>query len=261
MRRKYNYRKIYETYHGSISKDDEGRSYDIHHIDGNHANNDPSNLKAVTIKEHYDIHYQRGDYGACKSIAMRMKIDPQEFSELTRKFNKKQIEAGTHNFLDSNLRKKIKDIHCEKVKNGTHPFQKGNKGYHIARKIEKQRLEDGSHNLLGKNNPVHEKVLNGTHHHLKQNGGTEKMRKIQLKRIEEKTHNFQNPEFRERIDNLTRQKVKDGTHPFQNPKNRGSAIASQKVRTCPHCGKVGKGGAMISQHFDKCRKKLLLKDI
>ena len=54
---KVNYRKIYEDHYGQIPLDEEGRSYDIHHIDGNHNNNDISNLKAVTIQEHYDIHY------------------------------------------------------------------------------------------------------------------------------------------------------------------------------------------------------------
>jgi hypothetical protein len=51
------FRKIYEDYFGPIPKDSDGRSYDIHHIDGDHSNNHPSNLKAVTIQEHYDIHY------------------------------------------------------------------------------------------------------------------------------------------------------------------------------------------------------------
>ena len=54
-----NYRKIYKQYYGPIPKDEFGRRYDIHHIDGNHDNCDASNLKAVTIQEHYDIHYQQ----------------------------------------------------------------------------------------------------------------------------------------------------------------------------------------------------------
>ena len=48
-------RKIYIKHFGNIPKDGDGRSYEIHHIDGNHSNNDPSNLRAVTIKEHYEI--------------------------------------------------------------------------------------------------------------------------------------------------------------------------------------------------------------
>lgn len=44
------YRKIYENHSGSIPK-----GYEIHHIDGNHSNNIPSNLMAVTAEEHYNL--------------------------------------------------------------------------------------------------------------------------------------------------------------------------------------------------------------
>ena len=41
------HRKIYEDFHGiKIPK-----YMDIHHIDGNHSNNDPLNLKLVTIRD------------------------------------------------------------------------------------------------------------------------------------------------------------------------------------------------------------------
>jgi len=52
------YRTIYEQYFGKIPKDSQGRSYEIHHLDGNHENNDISNLRCVSIQEHYDIHYR-----------------------------------------------------------------------------------------------------------------------------------------------------------------------------------------------------------
>jgi hypothetical protein len=35
------YRKIYEQNFGPIPKDGDGRSYDVHHIDGNRNNNVP----------------------------------------------------------------------------------------------------------------------------------------------------------------------------------------------------------------------------
>jgi hypothetical protein len=31
--------------------------------------------------------------------------------------------------------------------------------------------------------------------------------------------------------------------------------AQKKERTCPHCGKIGKGSAMIRWHFDNCKQK------
>ena len=45
-----NYRKLYESVHGKIPKDDLGRSYEIHHIDGDHSNNLIENLLCVSIE-------------------------------------------------------------------------------------------------------------------------------------------------------------------------------------------------------------------
>ena len=60
--RKREYRKIYEDHYGKIPKDVNGVSYDIHHIDGDYTNNDINNLIAISIKEHYEIHFQQGDW-------------------------------------------------------------------------------------------------------------------------------------------------------------------------------------------------------
>ena len=79
-----NYRKIYENSFGKISKDDTGRVYEIHHIDGNNKNNDISNLKCVSIQDHYNIHFEQGDYMACLMIASRMTVSPHELSFLAK---------------------------------------------------------------------------------------------------------------------------------------------------------------------------------
>lgn len=100
------YRKIYQEHFGSIPKEPNGRSYEIHHIDGNSSNNDPSNLKAVTIQEHYEIHRSQGDWAACLLVSKRLKLSPIEISEISRKNAKKQFENGTHPFLNPEIRKK-----------------------------------------------------------------------------------------------------------------------------------------------------------
>lgn len=51
-----NYRKLWESTYGDIPKDDKGRSYEIHHKDGNRNNNELSNLMCVSLDEHYEIH-------------------------------------------------------------------------------------------------------------------------------------------------------------------------------------------------------------
>jgi hypothetical protein len=68
------YRKIYEHHHGPIPKDDQGRSFHIHHIDGDHNNNDPTNLKAVSVQEHYDIHYSQQDWLACWKLGQTLRL-------------------------------------------------------------------------------------------------------------------------------------------------------------------------------------------
>ena len=81
------HRKIYETFVGPIPKDENGRSYEIHHIDGNHNNNELSNLLCVSIKEHYDIHKLQGDFKACLIMSQRMKVSPEEKSYLAKLSN------------------------------------------------------------------------------------------------------------------------------------------------------------------------------
>jgi hypothetical protein len=66
------YRNIWKDHYGEIPKDHLGRSYDIHHIDGNNQNNDISNLKAVSLEEHWQIHFEQGDYSADNMIADRL---------------------------------------------------------------------------------------------------------------------------------------------------------------------------------------------
>jgi hypothetical protein len=123
--RKSAYRKIYEAHHGPIPKDDQGRSYEIHHIDGNHNNNNIHNLKLVTIEEHYAIHKAQGDYVSAFMIAQRMKLSPEELSDIASKSavltNQQRIEAGTHNFLDSDA---ASQRNLARVNTGTHNLLK-----------------------------------------------------------------------------------------------------------------------------------------
>jgi hypothetical protein len=137
------YRKIYENHHGPIPKDQTGRLYEIHHTDGNHSNNEPSNLKAVTIQEHYDIHYSQGDYSACALIAIqRMNKHSEEISELVGKASRARVAAGTHNFLSGEIQRKT---NATLLANGTHNFLNGE----LQRADALKRIENGTHHLLG----------------------------------------------------------------------------------------------------------------
>jgi hypothetical protein len=80
-----NYKGIYKKHHGPIPIDQDGRSFDIHHKDGNHKNNDPNNLIALSIVDHYNAHFLNENWNACILIALRMKKRPHTISELMKK--------------------------------------------------------------------------------------------------------------------------------------------------------------------------------
>jgi hypothetical protein len=109
-----NYRKIWEKHNGPIPIDEDGRSYHIHHIDGDKHNNQITNLLCVTIQEHYDIHYSQGDWYACHALQMLLDIDPDEQRKLMSKAASARYTNGTHNWL--NINEKM-------LENGTHPSQ------------------------------------------------------------------------------------------------------------------------------------------
>jgi len=80
-----NYRKLYEQYYQCSLLP----GIDIHHIDGNHDNNDPKNLQAVTLEEHYQLHKEKNEYYAAYMIGTRMKIKPEDWGEMAKRNGKK----------------------------------------------------------------------------------------------------------------------------------------------------------------------------
>jgi hypothetical protein len=143
------YRKLWIEAYGPIPVDEDGRSYEIHHIDGNRNNNALENLMCVSIQEHYDIHYKQQDWKACYKIAQRMLNNPEVLRETASILATKENE--------------------KRVREGTHPFLRRSDGSSRS----KDRVLNGTHNLLGDNNPSKRRVEDGTHHLLKQNRNKE----------------------------------------------------------------------------------------
>jgi hypothetical protein len=140
------YRKIYEQHYGPIPREENGRSYEIHHIDGNTENNDPTNLVALSIQEHYDIHFDQGDYIACRIIAGKLGKPAEEISKLCSLANYKRVENGTHPWVGGDQQRKQQNKLFE---DGVHLFQLNNPGPTVT----KRRIDDGSHNWVGENHP------------------------------------------------------------------------------------------------------------
>jgi hypothetical protein len=63
------YREIWEKTHGEIPIDEFGRTYDIHHIDGNRNNNNIENLICLSIEDHYKLHLSQSKDGNIKDLA------------------------------------------------------------------------------------------------------------------------------------------------------------------------------------------------
>jgi len=137
------YRKIYEQNFGPIPKDQNNRTYEIHHIDGNHSNNDPFNLRAVSINEHYDIHYAQGDWAACLRISARTKLSPETISKLAslaakaRNKNPKYINPFKARPDGSSISK-------DRVNSGQHQYLKRKDGSSMT----SDRVIAGTHNFI-----------------------------------------------------------------------------------------------------------------
>jgi hypothetical protein len=238
------YRKIYESHNGPIPTDEFGRTYDIHHLDGNHANDSIENLKALTIREHYDIHYDRGDWYACVLIGDKMKIAPEEASRLASLAAQKRVESGTHNFQK---REDGTSLTSDRVENGTHNLLGGVN----ARK----RVNNGSHHFLDSEKARERNmklIAAGTHHLL----GGELQRKTNKKLLAEGKHHFQK---RQDGTSIASDKAKNGTNPFLGAGLSRKLLAtgthpSQKLWKCEHCSKEGHGtGAYSRWHGDNCK--------
>lgn len=160
------YRRIYENHTGPIPKDETGRTYDVHHLDGNRQNNSLDNLIALSIQEHYDIHYQQGDYSSCWLLGKKMGMSPQQQSELMTKAAIERVENGTHPFQRRNDGTSLAG---DMVKEGRHPLQRRADGSSSSMDRIKNgtspfcRREDGS-------TIASDMVKAGTHPFLQGNG-------------------------------------------------------------------------------------------
>jgi len=244
------YRKIYENHFGSIPKDSNGRSYEIHHIDGDRENNHPNNLTALSIQDHYNIHEEQGDWAACLKIGSKMQVSPEELSRVASLNAKKRLAEGSHPFSGSN-----NPVH-KQLEDGTHPFLNGARsratqnrlvatGQHhlqsgkIQTRTNKKRIEAGTHNFLG-SNLNRKRIEDGSHHCLTRTDGTS----LTSDRVLKGMHQWLGPE-------CNKKRIEAGTHNFLGP-----SAPSQIEWHCPHCGTHGKGkGNYTRAHGNNCKNK------
>jgi hypothetical protein len=136
------YDRVWLENGNKIPFDSDGRRYEIHHINGNHNDNRLENLICVSIKEHYKIHYEQGDFVACQLISRRMELLPEEISLIRSEANRQKAREGTHAAQIA-------------VKNGTHHFLGDSNPTH-------KRIKDNIHNFQT-DNPGRKSWERGTH--------------------------------------------------------------------------------------------------
>jgi hypothetical protein len=171
-----NYRKIYEQHFGTIPKDNNGHSYEIHHIDGNHSNNNITNLICVSIQEHYVIHYAQGDWAACLRIASRANIPSVEVSFTASMTG--QTRNKNPNYI--NPFKKRSDgssVSSDRATDGTHHYLKRDDGTSMS----SDRVLSGLHNFIT-NHPNKTIVICP---HCNKSGGRTNMHRFHFKNCSE----------------------------------------------------------------------------
>lgn len=205
------HRRVFEKHHGRKIK----LGYHIHHIDGDHTNNDPSNLIEVTASEHYNIHKQQGDYGACILLAKAAKVSAEELSEIQHLHGIMCVEnkVGIHSDdFDHSLR-------SQEMWKSTPP---GRKPVTNGVRVLKFKTQEDVDNFLKANPEWRSGIPDNMKRGLRQSSRrltSDESKAIAEKRLSENRHNF---------------------------------IIEYE---CPHCGKVGKGPMMHRWHFDNCKQK------
>jgi len=264
-----NYRKIYEQNYGPIPKDGQGRTFEIHHIDGNHNNNDPLNLVAVSIEDHYNIHYEQEDWAACLLMSDRMKISPEEKSDLSRRTQLTLVLNGTHHWLDPEFIERNISRQHNLMSIGEHNFQREDvklKTKIIVKETQLLRFSMGVHQfqdpIVREKAKITLKEVNdklvSEGKHIFQN--TEKRTEWLTKQFAEGRHPTQNGELQRQ---KTMSQIEKGTHlwiqeGYQTELNYRMIAegrhASQKKIHCPHCELVVDAPNFKRWHGDNCKK-------
>lgn len=239
------YRKVWIDEHGPIPIDEYGRTYEIHHINGNHVDDRLDNLKCVSILEHYNIHISQCDFGAAASISKRMGIAVDAQRDLNSLAGKQAHEKklGFHAIpKDQAL---LNAISGGKALKGYMWFNNGKVNvrsqYPLIEGWVSGKLPCGSGVVIGTklgifwnkdDINVRSEVCPGEGWQLgKWLTETQRERRREIGRSCVKT-----------------QEEKDKA----SLRLKGRAVIS---KTCPYCNKTGGHAAMYRWHFDNCKEK------
>jgi hypothetical protein len=133
------YREIWQEAYGDIPKDERGISFDIHHIDGDHTNNALENLQAVSVAEHYAIHYKQEDWHEASLIAKRLFISLDEWKELKSKATTQQWANRSSEerakVIEKGIKAQTPEQRSEKARKGRETLKRSGKLAGVGEKI------------------------------------------------------------------------------------------------------------------------------
>jgi hypothetical protein len=225
-----NYRKLWMKQNGPIPVDEQGRSYEIHHIDGNRKNNCLENLLCLSIEDHYKLHYAKGEYFAANLIAQRMEkpaepIQKWDVSDKRRAAMRESKLGDKNPMKDPAVRKKVSEALKGRKKSPEAEAKrlKSREGFKHSEE-SKQKIQTA---LKGKAK---------TEEHKKQMSKS----KLGHKRSQESI----NKQIEKRKGIPLSEEVKQK---MRKPKSK---------LTCPHCQQVGGSSQMKRWHFENCKNKI-----
>jgi hypothetical protein len=119
--------RVYKQYYGPVPA-----GCEVHHVNGDHANNHPLNLAAIPLWQHYNVHLNRGDFSQCLLMAHRMGLDKRKKSMLASLASRKLVACGKHPFLGPAINRRMNKL---RRKSGRHPFINGSLGRTNIKKL------------------------------------------------------------------------------------------------------------------------------
>lgn len=131
-----NYRKIWEEY----NQQEIPKGYHIHHIDGNHDNNNPENLECLSAEDHWKKHYEQGDIVALNG----------KFIQGASAAGKRGGSAGKGKTKDQSNGKLSKSLKQSYIKRGGSPLK--------GRNLNQEHIDKIKIAVHGENNPMFGKV-------------------------------------------------------------------------------------------------------
>ena len=205
------HRRIYEKFYNKKIR----KGCHIHHVDGNHTNNDPVNLIEVTAKEHYEIHKRQQDWSSCVLLSKAANISADELYEIQRNHGldcvSRQIGIHSNDFDHS--------LNSKKIWKSSQP---GRKPVTDGTSVKKFKSEEDIDIFLMNNQGWRRGIPDSMKHGLKQSTRrmtSEESKLLSLNRLQNNNHNF------------------------------------TKLYECPYCKKQGKGPMMKRWHFENCKDK------